>query len=233
MNSAEQKTAIIVAGGTGKRFGTAIPKQFALLEGKPVLQHTIERFRRILPSENILTVINKDWKAEWVKICQQNNFNPGSLVEGGSTRWESVKNGIIALNGLCGRSIILVHDAARPLVTEKIINDVIESIENGHDGAIPTIKVSDSLREIDGTKNKAADRSKFRRIQTPQGFRLSTLREAYKLPYSEEFTDEATMVQKAGYPDIFLTEGDKRNIKITESEDLELAKFYLHLNEES
>lgn len=224
---------VIVGGGTGSRFGSSIPKQFADLDGKPVLQHTVEAFRQILPLKNITTVIHADWKNSWIKICKKNNFEPGNLVIGGVTRWESVKNGVLSIQTADKSSIVLVHDAARPLVSERIIKDVIEAVRQGYDSAVPVIKVTDSLRILDGNTSVPVERNIMRAVQTPQAFLLATLQEAFRLPYSTHFTDEATMIQEAGFGNIKLTDGDKRNLKITEPEDLGIARFYLGRNEES
>lgn len=214
---------IIVAGGSGLRFGGTLPKQYALLNGKPVLQHTLEAFRRLIPGTDIVTVVAADMRQYWVDLCQEHKYEPGPLAIGGSTRWESVKNGLGAFGQLPSDTIVLVHDAARPLVSRDIIQGVIDAIERGVHGAVPAIEPADSFRVITSTGNEPLDRSRLRAVQTPQAFRFDVLQRAFSLPYSTTFTDEATMVQQAGFANITLVKGSPLNFKITQPVDLLLA----------
>lgn len=219
--------AVIVAGGRGTRFGGDLPKQFAMLASKPVLLHTLEAFRKVVPMENIVTVIGEGMEEIWRQMCVLHGADPGNLATGGSTRWESVRNGIHSLN-LCPEDIVLVHDAARPLVNESIINNVISAVENGFSGAIPVTAVTDSIRLLHPDGSSAAlERELLRAVQTPQAFRAAKLLKAFKLPYSPLFTDEASMMEASGFTDLILVEGSPDNFKITHSNDLIRAEDIL------
>lgn len=225
--------AVIVAGGTGSRFGGNLPKQFATLGGEPVLMHTLKVFRKSLPVERIVTVLGEGMDAYWQKECERFGFETGPLVTGGSSRWQSVRNGFESLN-LLPDDIVLIHDAARPFVNRRIIDDVVAAVQKGADGAIPVVPVTDSIRRLnaDGTSS-ALDRSSLRAVQTPQAFSAGKLADAFRLPYSPVFTDEASMMEAAGYHSIVLVEGKKENFKITVPADLLLAEEILAKNARS
>ncbi|MDE6513140.1 MAG: 2-C-methyl-D-erythritol 4-phosphate cytidylyltransferase [Muribaculaceae bacterium] len=208
---------IIAAGGVGRRFGAAVPKQFCKLQGREVLLHAIDRFRRALPQATIAVVIDPSWR----------RLLPAGVIaaDPGQTRWQSVANALKATAGT-DADAILVHDGARPLVTPEVINGVVGALAE-HQGAIPVVAVTDSLRRIDGSP---ADRSQFRAVQTPQAFRADLLRRAYELPYSESFTDDASVMTAAGFTDIAQTPGDPCNIKITNPLDLQIAEVILRNN---
>ncbi len=205
---------IIAAGGVGRRFGAAVPKQFCPLQGRPVLLHSIERFSRRLPGATIAVVIDPAWR----------HLLPAGVIaaEPGATRWQSVANALESTAGV-EADAILVHDGARPLVTDEVIDGVVNALAE-HQGAIPVTAVTDSLRRADGSP---ADRSQFRAVQTPQAFRADLLRRAYELPFSEEFTDDASVMTAAGFADIALTAGDHCNLKITNPLDLQIAEVIL------
>ena len=216
---------IIVAAGTGTRFGSDLPKQFADLCGKPVLAHAIETFRKALPASGMTVVISAAMRDSWSELCRTHGIAPHHVVNGGSTRWESVKNAINSLNGMPAGTTVLIHDGARPLVDEKTIMAAAAAARNT-DGAIPATPVTDSLRQLDDneTASEAVDRSRFRAVQTPQAFVLWRLREAYGLPYQPEFTDDASVLAAAGFSNIVLTPGSPSNLKITTPVDLIIAK---------
>lgn len=226
MNKIENCACIIVAGGKGTRLGGSLPKQFLSLNGKPVLQRTIEAFLQVFERHNIITVISRGMEDFWRGECVSNGFDPGRIAYGGETRWESVKNGLTTIND-DHVEYVMVHDAARPLVTVEIIENVYKELLRGADGVIPVVRVSDSMRELNGLKNHGVDRNKFRAVQTPQGFPVGLLREAFALPYSPDFTDEATMVERLENKSICLTEGSERNFKITTMRDFYLAGIML------
>lgn len=205
---------IIAAGGCGTRFGSALPKQFCLLDGKPVLHHAFDRFAECLPGAVVVTVIDPD-RREYVPA--------GSLTATpGHTRWESVRNALEACKDV-DADVILVHDGARPLPDAAMIMRVVEACRD-HQGAIPVVAVTDSLRRADGSPVNRAD---FRSVQTPQGFRADLLRRAYLLPRREDFTDDASVMSAAGFTDIAMVDGSPRNIKITHPLDLKIAEIYL------
>ena len=219
--------AIIVAGGKGTRFGTDLPKQFANLDDKPVLLHTLMAMRKVIPAENIVTVLSTEMTEYWRRTCRDHGVDCGPLAIGGETRWHSVRNGLSAIDPPRPDDIVLVHDGARPFLSEIIIQNVIKAIEEGHDGAIPVVEVTDSVRQIEGSGSRALERSTLRAVQTPQAFRAATLTESFSLPYSPSFTDEASMLEHAGYSDIALVNGDRLNFKITHPADLALALYLI------
>lgn len=221
---------IIVAAGKGTRFGSNLPKQFCLLRGRPVLMHTIEAMRRNSPESETIVVLHPEMEGFWHDLCRQYGFTSPATCHGGATRWESVKNALSALNRegkLTPATIVAIHDGARPIVAQKIMDNARKAIVDGAAGAIPTVAVTDSLRETDHGGSHSVDRSRFRAVQTPQMFRADLLWEAYTLPYRAEFTDDASVFEAAGYGSPSLTEGDSSNIKITNPIDLAIAEALL------
>ena len=218
-----QQIVIIVAGGSGKRMNTTIPKQFLLLDGDPVLARSIRAFHRYNPEIEIIVTLPEDHLKYWHTLCSKHNFNiPHKIVLGGKTRHHSVKN---AMELVVKGSLIAVHDGVRPLVDNALIQtcfDTAEILGN----AVPAIDLSDSLREVDGENNFRVDRSRFRLVQTPQVFNSDILIQAFRQPYKPEFTDEATLVESAGHK-INLVKGQAENIKITTSLDLCIASNIL------
>lgn len=224
-----ERYIIIVAAGSGSRFGADIPKQFCLLDGKPVLMHTIERMRQALPQGKIILVISREEEERWRGLCESYSFESPDIAFGGASRWESVKNGIarIPTDARPG-STVLIHDGARPLVDTATVKRVCGATINT-DGAIPAVAVTDSMRRMDenGVSSEPVDRKEFRCVQTPQGFTLWRLRQAYELPYSETFTDDASVMAEAGFVNIILVEGSHDNIKITNPRDIAIAEAIL------
>lgn len=223
--SAPPVTAIIVAGGTGSRFGADIPKQYCLLEGRPVLMHAIDAMRRAIPGARLAVVISREMEPLWHELCTEHRFDSPQVVYGGATRWESVANALRAL-GISADStgIVAIHDGARPIPSPDMTRRVIDEASLHH-GAIPATAVTDSLREIDPTArtSRPVNRSLYRAVQTPQAFPAGPIAEAYALPYDPAFTDDASVMMAAGYGDIVLVEGDPCNIKITHPADIEIA----------
>lgn len=218
---------IIAAAGSGTRFGAPLPKQFCDLGGRPLLMTTIERMQTGRDKAMILLVLSPDMVEEWLDMCAEHSFTSPAIIEGGATRWESVKNAIDALPASI--HIITVHDGARPVVTASLIDRVMNAVTDGHHGALPMTAVTDSIRELgDDGSTHAVDRSRLRAVQTPQAFDAGLLRLAYQLPYSPLFTDDASVMEAAGFTDIVEAPGDPRNIKVTHPGDIEIAR--LHLN---
>jgi len=220
---------IIVAAGNGSRFGSEVPKQFCLLDSKPVVMHAIDRLKTALPDAKTIIVISPAEERRWQELCKTHRFESPTVAHGGATRWESVKNGLAAIpKDARPNSIVLIHDGARPLVDTPTVKRVCGATINT-DGAIPAVAVSDSLRKIgdDGVSSEPVDRNDFRAVQTPQGFILWRLREAYSLPYQESFTDDASVMAEAGFDNIFLVEGSPDNIKITNPRDIAIAEAIL------
>lgn len=217
---AEQKNyALIVAGGSGSRMNATVPKQFLLLNDKPVLMHTIERFHEYDNAIEIIVVLPEAQFELWESLCHEYKFSiRHQLVAGGSVRFESVKNG---LSRIQGDGIVAIHDGVRPLVSFETIGRCFE-VARLKGNAIPVMPVIESLRMIDGENSKAVDRSSFVTIQTPQVFSVSEIKAAYNQPFSEVFTDDASVLEAAGSA-INLVHGNIENIKITHPADLIFA----------
>ena len=211
---------IILAGGIGSRMESAIPKQFIPIVGKPVIMHTIQTFRDFDPKMEIILALPEAHTALWKDLCSEFKFGvEHQIVRGGRERFFSVKN---ALDRVPDDAIVLIHDGVRPLVSENTIDRVRQcAIEKGN--AIPYITSPDSLREVDGEKSIAVDRSKFVRIQTPQGFQAKKIKDAYKGDFKPFFTDDASVLEAMGEK-IELVLGNNRNIKITQPIDLVIVE---------
>jgi 2-C-methyl-D-erythritol 4-phosphate cytidylyltransferase len=218
-----RKTVIIVAGGQGLRLGGDLPKQFIPLQGKPVLMHTAEVFHRCDSDIDLILVIPEAHAAYWEMLCRELNFTiPHRVVFGGETRFHSVRNGLREADG---DGLIAVHDGVRSFVTAEVINACFRSAEI--EGAvIPVIPVNESIRETTGDENRPFDRTRLRIVQTPQVFRAEIIQKAYRQPYNERFTDDASVVEASGHP-IRLIEGNRANIKITTPIDLQYASLIL------
>jgi 2-C-methyl-D-erythritol 4-phosphate cytidylyltransferase len=213
------KYAIIVAGGAGTRMGTDIPKQFLELAGKPVLMHSIERFRSFDKLIKIIVVIPGNQFDLWEKLKEKYSFSvPHTLVKGGSSRFFSVRNG---LHEVEDNSIVAIHDGVRPLVSTDTIKRCFKAAEESGN-AIPVISPSDSVRMITDQGSRPVNRQCLRIIQTPQVFKASLIKKAYLQDFSPDFTDDAMLLEKTGET-INLVEGNRENIKITNPEDLVIA----------
>jgi len=220
-----KRYAIIVAGGIGKRMGAEVPKQFLPLVHKPVLMHTLEAFYRFDNQMTVLLVLPAPYFDEWNTLADQYRFTHlPILIAGGDTRFASVKN---ALNSIPDKDgVVLVHDGVRPLVSVELIKQVFLSAET-QKAVVPVLPITSSIREKTTNGNLIyADRNRFVAVQTPQGFSLTILKNAYEQPYSETFTDDASVVEKMGI-DIRFIQGEPHNIKITTQSDMDLAGFYL------
>lgn len=221
------KFALIVAGGSGSRMNNEIPKQFLELAGKPLIMHTFEAFYSFDPDIRFVLVLPKSEFIRWKELCEKHRFNIAhQLVKGGSNRFESVKNG---LDCLTEDGIVFIHDGVRPLVSKQTIQNCQNTtIAKGN--ALPVIPVSESVRYVDGPKNASLDRSKYYLVQTPQTFQISLIKKAYEQPFSELFTDDASVLENTGAI-INTVNGNRENIKITYPEDLRIATFLLQNKE--
>lgn len=219
-----KRFVVIVAGGSGSRMKSEIPKQFLLLAGKPVLMHTIEAFNHKSLSCEIILVLPVSQISFWEELVLKHHFQvPHSVVSGGETRFHSVRNGINSIQE--NEALVAIHDGVRPLVSNVCLENSFQvASEKGN--SVLSVMPKDSLRYVDGNENTAVDRSKFRVIQTPQTFKLSIIKEAINLPYKETFTDDASVVEDKGVF-INLIDGEYENIKITTPEDLILAEAML------
>lgn len=216
---------IIVAGGTGSRMGAELPKQFLEIQNKPILLHTLERFHSFDPHLHIVIVLHPDYADYWRDLAKTLGVSiPHTIVKGGKERFDSVRNGLSAIDSAEG--IVGIHDAVRPLVARQTFETCYNSARM-HGSAIPVVAINDSIRYVEHGKNQIADRSKFRLVQTPQCFELSLLRKAFEQPYHPSFTDDASVVESLGVS-LHLVEGNRENIKITTPEDLRLADVLLN-----
>lgn len=218
---------IIVAGGKGLRMGTDIPKQFLEVGGKPILMHTIERFASYDEKLQIILVLPHEQQDYWHELCVKHNFNiPHTIVDGGDTRFQSCKNGVMAIPEDVTDGVVGIHDGVRPFVSHEVIERCFETARDEY-AAIPVMPVVETLRYVDrhgGGKNVMRD--DYRVVQTPQTFDLSLLRQAYNQPYQESFTDDASVVESLGC-NVQMVEGNRENIKITTQFDLKVAELFV------
>lgn len=222
-NSSIKRYALLVAGGSGTRMGNDIPKQFLLLKNKPVLMHTIEAFAAI-DSVEIILVLPTSQIAYWERLCHQYSFQiKHSIVEGGETRFHSVRNGLDKVED----GLVAIHDGVRPIISRDIIEKSYTAAqEKGN--AVAGIKLKDSIREILLLGNsRNLNRNNYFLIQTPQTFQASQIKEAYKNATHYNFTDDAGVLEEVEGKEIHLIEGSYRNIKITTPEDLLVAGVFL------
>ena len=218
-----KKTAIIVAGGTGQRMGTALPKQFLAIEGKSILLHTIGQFVTAFADINFIIVLPADYIQEGQARITASGLNqPFQFVAGGDTRFQSVKNGLAQVDP---ESIVFVHDAVRCLLTPALIQRCYQqALEKG--SAIPAVSSTDTIRITEGAKHHLVDRANVMMIQTPQTFNAAILQKAFEQAYQPAFTDEANVLEASG-KEVYLIEGEYENIKITRPLDLAIAEYIL------
>lgn len=219
----EKQYVIIVAGGSGLRMGSSTPKQFLNIKEEPVLMRTISRFYEYNSEIEIILVLPNEHFATWESLCEKYKFHvKHKIISGGDTRYQSVKNGIAPVSHA---GLVAVHDGVRPLVSKELIDNCFKEAEkNGN--AIPCIEINETVREVLPNGNKQLNRNNIKLIQTPQVFKTEILKKAYELPFSEEFTDDASVIEKAGYK-INLVDGEKQNIKITTELDLKMAEYLI------
>lgn len=224
MNVQGKHAVVIVAGGRGLRVGAAIPKQFLPLANKPMLMHTIEKFYSFDSVIQIIVVLHPDYFTLWSKLCEDYNFTIDcELVVGGTTRFDSVKKG---LKAIANDSVVGIHDAARPFVTEKLIAQCYERALEGQCGVIPVVDEKNSLRQVVGDKHQPLDREGVKIVQTPQVFPSHLIKKAYEVEYNSLFTDDATVAESDGVI-VKLIEGEDANIKVTTMSDIRYASFLL------
>ena len=213
-----KKVALIVAGGKGERMNADIPKQFLLLNNLPILMHTIKQFSHF---EEIVLVLPKSQFDYWNGLCKNNNFTQiHILVEGGETRFHSVKNG---LDKIDNTSVVAIHDGVRPLISTALIISLVGEIKSGI-GVIPVVPVKDSIRKVEGENSTNIDRSNLYKVQTPQCFLSADIKEAYTKDFSGTFTDDASVFEANGGK-INTLLGEEKNLKITTQEDLNIAEI--------
>ena len=209
-----------MAGGSGSRMNSELPKQFIEIGGKPILMHTLSKFSNC---DEIILVLPAAQIDFWKELCKKYNFSQiHSVTEGGNSRFQSVKNGL----GLVKKSsLVAIHDGVRPFISEETIENAFDSVTN-NGNAIVCVDSKDSLRKVNEDVNFHVDRSEYKIIQTPQTFQSSLIKKAYQQEEKSFFTDDASVLEATGEK-INLIEGDYKNIKITTPEDLLVAEAYL------
>ena len=228
-----KKYLVVTAGGSGTRMGSALPKQFLQLGGRAVLQRTIEQFLEACPDIKVITVLPEAHVAWWRRYCRERGFNcPQRLVNGGFTRFHSVKN---ALAYVPDGAVVAVHDAVRPLLSVDLIRTMFERMDTVR-ALIPVVPSVDTLavldKDSDGTlrdSGENVDRSRIYGAQTPQIFLSEDLKIAYNQGFDLSFTDDASVVRRYGVPLSYIA-GERNNIKLTTPEDLSLAEAILQVS---
>jgi 2-C-methyl-D-erythritol 4-phosphate cytidylyltransferase len=215
-----KRYAIIVAGGKGLRMGAEVPKQFLPIKGKPVLLHTLQAFHDFDPELQLIVVLPAEQQDIWKALCLEHGCNiVHQIASGGETRFHSVKNGL-ALVPDNADAVVGVHDGVRPFVSQEVLQRCY-SLAEEQKAVIPVVPVVETLRKLNtGT----VPRSDYRLVQTPQVFNVALLKQAYEQPYTDAFTDDASVVEAMGIQ-VTLTEGNRENIKITTPFDLKLAEI--------
>lgn len=216
-----KKHIIIVAGGKGLRMGGDIPKQFVPIGGKPVLMRTLEAFYTYDPAMQLILVLPVSQQAYWKELCETYSFTlPHIVTDGGETRFHSVKNGLAKIEG---DGWVGVHDGVRPFVSTEVIARCYEQVREKQ-AVIPVVDVVETLRRLTGAGSETVPRSAYKLVQTPQVFDVNLLRRAYQQPYTDAFTDDASVVEALG-EQVYLVEGNRENIKLTTPSDLKMAEF--------
>lgn len=217
-------TVLIVAGGKGLRMGSDLPKQFLPIGGKPVLMHTIEAFHHFDRTMKIILVLPQEQQTYWQELCAKHSFViEHTVVDGGETRFHSVKNGLACVNsGLVG-----VHDGVRPFVSPEVIKRCYE-LAAIKKAVIPVIDVVETIRHITETGSETVSRNDYKLVQTPQVFDAELLKQAYAQEYTPFFTDDASVVEAMGVS-VCLAEGNRENIKITTPFDLKISSALVNV----
>lgn len=219
-----RRYAVIVAGGSGSRYGGPVPKQFLELGGIPVLMRSVSVFSQV--GAQVIVVLPAGEGDHWRELCCKHGFLvEHSVVTGGASRTESVANALSVIEANPG-DVVAVHDAVRPLVPVEVVEQAYSvAAESG--SAVPVVPVTDSLRHIDkGGASCAVNRSEFVAVQTPQAFLATELKEAYSRGLTTAMTDDASVYEAAGY-EVTLISGSAVNIKITNPSDIAVAKALL------
>lgn len=237
MGMKRKKYVIIMAAGHGTRMGASVPKQFMDLDGKPILRRTMEKFVEACPDIKVVTVLPHDFISTWKEYCNNSSFMcPQMLVEGGITRFHSVKN---ALEKIPDGAIVAVHDGVRPLISTDLIQRMFARMEECRAlvPVLPSVDTLKALRMVKDASGKSTlqtvegvelDRSMIWRAQTPQMFRSEDIKQAYLQAFDTSFTDDASVAQRKEIPLSFI-EGERLNIKITTQDDLAFATAILRL----
>lgn len=221
----QDEYAIIVAGGSGTRMTSRIPKQFIDIGGKPILMHTLTAFARYNPAIKLILVLPKKDQGLWQALIAQHAFGiPHQVVDGGSSRFSSVKNGLEAIANVA-HGLVAIHDGVRPFVSPEMIERSFD-IAAQYGSAIAAVGLKESIRRVVGDINSHVPRAEYQLIQTPQTFKLDLIKQAFRQEEKTFFTDDASVLEANG-GQIRLYEGDYKNIKITTPEDLLWAEALL------
>jgi 2-C-methyl-D-erythritol 4-phosphate cytidylyltransferase len=217
------KYAVIVAGGNGSRMNSTVPKQFLLLNNKPVLYYTIDTFLKAYHDLKVILVLPEEYVATGQEIIDAwFDYKRIRITVGGRTRFHSVQNGLQMIED---ESIVFVHDAVRCLLTTALIHRCYEAaLEFG--ATVPVVDCKDSVRMVSSDGNEALERRNIKLVQTPQAFLSTILLPAFNIDYKDKFTDEASVVETFGMK-VYLVEGEENNIKITTPIDMLLAEHLL------
>ena len=213
---------IITAGGIGKRMDAKLPKQFMLVNERPLLMYTIEQFYNFDSRVQIILTLPTDWREYWEQLIVENEFRiPHRIIDGGAERYDSIKNAL----ELCNGDYIMVHDGVRPLVDQKTIKSCSIEVQRKK-AVVPVIPMKESVRMVDGEATKAVNRADYRIVQTPQCFENALLKKAYEQDFHPGITDDASLVEESGVK-IYTVDGNLENIKITTRADLTYAEQLL------
>lgn len=216
-------TALIVAGGKGLRMGSELPKQFLPIGGKPVLMHTLEAFHRFDSAIDLILVLPEEQQGYWKQLCEKHRFTIRHLiVNGGETRFHSVKNGLALVSG---GGLVGVHDGVRPFVSQEVIRRCYDRAAT-EKAVIPVVDVVETVRQVTESGSRTVNRDDYKLVQTPQVFDSDLLRRAYAQDFMPFFTDDASVVEAMGVP-VYLVEGNRENIKLTTPFDLKIATALL------
>lgn len=220
--------AIVVAAGQGTRFGSDIPKQFLLLQNRPVIVHTLERLQSAACISQIIVVVGKEWVGYMGgEILARFHFDKiSAVVPGGKERQDSVLAGLQVLS--TPHEIVIVHDAVRPLFSHNLLERVITACAT-FEACVPGLPARDTVKRIDGDRiSETVPRESLRLVQTPQAFRYQNLLQAFAEAAKINFysTDEAALVEKFGGR-VGWVEGEETNLKITTPRDLQIAELFL------
>ncbi|PIQ49881.1 MAG: 2-C-methyl-D-erythritol 4-phosphate cytidylyltransferase [Cytophagales bacterium CG12_big_fil_rev_8_21_14_0_65_40_12] len=219
-----KKWAVIVAGGSGTRMKSEIPKQFIEIGGRPILMHTLEAFHSAFSSLKLILVLPEIQIPFWRGLCEKHKFEiKHQIVKGGIARFHSVKNG---LNAIHSAGLVAIHDGVRPFISAEIIKNSFK-LAGEMGNAVASVPLKDSLRKVNANgTNELVNREEFQLVQTPQTFQIDLIKKAFETEYDPSFTDDASVLERLGLP-IHLIDGDYRNIKITTTEDLFTAEAML------
>lgn len=225
--------AIILASGTGTRYGDEIPKQFVKIAGKTILEHTIEIFEKNEKIDETIIVITPQYRELAENIIKSNNYKKiKPLVNGGQTRKESSFLGISSIKDI--EANVIIHDCARPFLSQKIINNCIKALEE-YDAIDVAISSSDTIIKVkDNLIENIPERKYLKRGQTPQCFKLSIIKKAHELSLNDNnFTDDCGLVLKHKLSPVYVVEGDEENIKVTYPTDIYIADKLFQLRTSS